>query len=85
MILQLLALAQQLQMLLARGRDDNRCSAAAATLMSVYILGIVFGYVSMNCQPNGSALTLIVALLAISILLRPDVLNRLRVTREVQS
>jgi hypothetical protein len=52
----------------------------AATLVSVYILGIVLGYVPKEHRLDASALTLIVVvLLAITVLLRPDVINRLRV------
>jgi hypothetical protein len=55
-------------------------SVAAAAVISTYTLGIVFGYVPKNRQLDGSALTLIVvALLAILILLHPDVLSRLKV------
>jgi hypothetical protein len=55
-------------------------SVAAATLLSVYALGIVLGYVPKDNRLDGSALTLIVVgLLGIAVLLQPDVVNRLKV------
>jgi len=55
-------------------------SVAAATLLSVYALGIVLGYVPKDNRLDGSSLTLIVVgLLGIALLLRPDVLNRLKI------
>ena len=70
--------------------DDNSTSQgtkfrkwtalAAAILLSVYTLGIVLGYVPKDRRLDGTALTLIVVgLLAIAVLLRPDVLDRLKV------
>jgi hypothetical protein len=54
-------------------------SVTAATVMSVYTLGIVSGYVPKERRLDGSALTLIVVgLLGIAVLLRPDFLNRLK-------
>jgi hypothetical protein len=55
-------------------------SVAAATLMSVYTFGIVFGYVPKDRRLDGSALTLVVVgLVAIAVLSQPDILNRLKV------
>jgi hypothetical protein len=52
----------------------------AAILMSAYTLGIVLGYVPRERRLDGTALTLIfVGLLAIAFLLRPDILDRLKV------
>jgi hypothetical protein len=55
-------------------------SVAAAILIIVYTLGIVLGYVPNERRLDGSTLTLIVVgLLGIAVLLRPDVLDRLKV------
>src|SRR5215472_2683673 len=54
-------------------------SVTGATLLSVYTLGIVLGYVPKDRRLDGSALTLlVVGLLTIAVLLQPDVLNRLK-------